>query len=1698
MRLIVLLLTLVIGLPLAAALLPAFGAAELDLPRCQAYADGRVASQATPEALQAAFAGEEGRARWATGEQAGPVCHHRVAFLTPVALGTLFTQFYTGPTQRTLQERRGRYISLLKPDAPYPGDVTNEAHWQVLPAGALKLLPPGTTTRALRFTAHFPGETWGATREFRWSAALAPTLCLAERYYSALSLGHAKISTKANAPESWLGTWRDPLPVAGLLTIDLAPIAVRVEALKATAGFPAPLAPESEWKRFPDVRGGGMRLQAFETPYTTKALRLTGPPLTTRSIYRLVVPLVALGTTADPPSLLPTPPPYRLTYPMPLDGFIALEIREKGSGTLVRRLVTEAARVKGPIEERWDLRDEAGETVPPGDYVWKAIARPPFTLTYELSVNNAGQPAWWAPTPGKGGGGWLADHGAPNCAAAQGNRLWFGSSCSEDGHSAIATDLEGNKLWGTYHLSWGFRGPDRIAVDERCAYLMTDSLIQRVDPTRDYTSRPIFTFAPSKTHPWNGNGADGSTLRGGLAARDGKLYVAVNTTPESWLVSAFPSDLIDPTRCQPVVFLNKGKGHRGGRGEKNYAENEYDELMKLYAAFLTDQMPEKTPSMAGAAIPSSTQAVFGDAPKEGRLANTLIVALKAPVPVGSVLIPDGRMKVFARKPGAPLPSGEAELADVDLGGGGEEDAEDDEDNWIPLQTLGRPGAPAVAVAPPGGVRTQALRYQATRLAYSQVMTHRLEDVAGTAERLFTEGARTPHGGWEATRTGPINAAKPAYLALVWPTPQTVRGLSLTYPKLGTISVELWSGPADADPKSALTTDARWERVALVQQEVKFNGYFFQPPTVRQVDFGRARTIRAVRLRWLAGAGEGGPQQLAGVQGILAYRQLGEDPPGLPEVLTERISILKLPAPDEDKREATVERHLAVPKPNNLAFDAAGTLYCASDGQIVTVPLRPEDTSRVVVSREKIVRPGSLTFDAAGLLYVVDAGPKVIKVFDPKTGALVRTIGTPGGQQLGKWEPARLDNPGQVAVDTLGRTWIADYSYQPKRIMRFAADGTPDKWFLGPTQYGGGGWMDERDRAVLYYHGMKFVVDWATKGWRLDSLVYRPGDPRSLRSPMPDRVVYYQDKRYLIGDYLAPSEVAVICQEQAGVAVPRAAMGKLDGWADVDARPDLLEAFGALDRTRYTFCWWDKSGDGRPQAAEVQLLERGLGMARAGNDLSFVGTGWRLRPMRVGPTGIPEYDVKSLESLAQLPGAGAINRNPWQTADGRIFHIGTRLLAADGKTERWTYPSPFSRHDGFYAAGFGFERPAGVLSQEHKPIGHFTLKNAQGGEEEYFVTNSDPGDWYCYSGDGMLVGCLFGGPAGYALRRWTMPAWEPGKVDLSDVRLPMEHYQGCVVKAEDGKVYAVAGHNHMSIVRIEGLEAVQRLSGPLTVTKSDVEAAQRWAIAKAQIEQVRAEPKVARLPAVPDAMQVNGSLEEWPEELFVSIHEFWQTSLTSRDFIVYAQGALAYDDEHLYIAVRTQDTSPNRNAAQDPKLLFKGGDAADITLGLDPGADPARTAPVPGDLRILLGMIKGKPAAVLYKPVDPTAPADRQALFTSPVGTNRMDRVELLAGADVAIVPAQEPWGAIIEAAIPWTALGVAPPKMGSKLRGDLGILQSDPNGTGTTSRRYWAGKSQTVVCDIPSESRLIPALWGEFYVSEPDKGVKFGPDEPEL
>ena len=142
-----------------------------------------------------------------------------------------------------------------------------------------------------------------------------------------------------------------------------------------------------------------------------------------------------------------------------------------------------------------------------------------------------------------------------------------------------------------------------------------------------------------------------------------------------------------------------------------------------------------------------------------------------------------------------------------------------------------------------------------------------------------------------------------------------------------------------------------------------------------------------------------------------------------------------------------------------------------------------------------------------------------------------------------------------------------------------------------------------------------------------------------------------------------------------------------------------------------------------------------------------------------------------------------------------------------------------------------------------------------------------------------------------------------------------------------------------------------------------------------------------------------------------------------------------------------------------------------------GADKKRPDGVKGDLRLSIGKLQGKNVAVMYRKV-----SDEKAPKTFYSGTCKggytMEFAKIID--DIKIeAKAVGPKAYVVEAAIPLKDLGVSL-KPGLKLRGDLGVTFSDPDGKDTNLRVYWSNQAGGIVADEVEELKMQPALWGEF------------------
>lgn len=1638
---------------------------DLDIEQCRAFVGREDLGPAALETLSALLGRTqiETRSAWSTGPQSAEVRHFRLAFKQPITLGSICT---FAPS-----------VSILRDAANYPGDVTDEKQWQSVEHGPVHPLARVTSARAVRFTYKVNNLPWDTTPH---ASKCDAVLLLAGRYWSPEMMGgqgRSKLkpppvtSGKSKKPpevlEQAMGYWPDARALAALAWLQPPTAGATYSYLPPSVTNHPRLADETQWQPLAlSSSSGGPGLLPIETPPLAQAFRVVGKlPAANPGANRLgLVALVPLADDETPPQSFIPPAPVSVEYQLPLSGFIAARLSD-ASGKHVRRLIAETPRAQGAVREAWDLTDDQGQTVTPGEYTLFGIVRPPLKLTYELTAYNPGQPAWNAPV--SGGGGWMADHSPPVACCAVGDQLFFSASGAEFGYGLIATDLQGTKVWSEHP------GALRLVSDGRSAYIVNNDHVTRIDPQQNFAHQQLFKFKYDEQLPGHATGYIHSD-RSGAAAKPGMLCVSYRSSPGAWVRSAFNTADVELKWVAPPIYPKK---------VHETALNPAEEVFSTFQA-----------------MTSSTNANFGDADTKGPLANTLVLPFNKEVPLGSMLVPTGTTEVWALRPGKTLPKAfqppdptldsnvasatkkSSALLDDLLG---DIESRFDSKTWVRLQTTGQE-RPELASSTEG-LTTRAVVFTGPtlrRLDYGLLLDRRYRDAASRAKFITAEGKVSKNGSWRFQRpaTRPISFSDPVTATLLWDQPAALRGCVVMRPlEWSGLAIDVWAGPVDQPlNEQALADDSQWREVHRHRQTRNHIKFSWHTNRVVTADFGEVVSTRALRLRYIEPPQGVGVQPRAfidgGFEALVALEPAGNDVTRTMS-LAQRVTVLSLP--DTEGREARVLGHIPLSGAGALAFDRSGDLFAASDQGIVRIRQLTQfsptpSVTDVVIAPAAAGSPRALAFHPDGRLFVLDGLTKRVKAFDIKTGREVLSFGG-APKSLGKWDPTKLVEPTAMTFDAEGKLWIVETNFQPKRISRWSAQGQFEKEILGPTHYGGGGMMDPRDRTVVNHLGMKFRLDYASRTSTLESRLAPYGGGYYLC----DRVAYVGEHRYLIGDrpVVTPfgdaGPTSVIAREVAGEAVPIVAAGVLGDWRELARNKALRDKSREFNALTTGFVWVDLDHDTQVQANEVQLIAQ-REVTRApyiGDDLSLNfrtrDVGFRLRAESIERDGSPRYDVSKTEDFPGLTHDAMI------TGRGETLVMGHTLFAADG-SKLWSYPDRYMSVQASYQTPWGFyDRPPGVLTGGFGTIGHFEIAG-----ETLFCVGGNNGDYYAFTRDGLLAATLVGGPRGYGRRFFSVPEYRPGETDLSDLRKTVEDFHGHVTRAEDGHVYAIAGKNHVTVIRVDGLEKLQRFEGRCTVTADDLERTRRWLQEKARVEQFlsRSGPKVLSVITLAKPPTIDGDLvADWPHAESVTIKELHGPDGKET---AHWKAQLAFDSQYLYVAGSSSDHSPLINRANDLKTLFQKGDALDLHLGLDPQADPARGEAVIGDVRLVFSVVNDEPVCMLYRYRSQGPSTVEPTVFRSPVGEITIDEVRSLGEAKIAFKRLQQYW--TIEAAIPWSALGHKAPTKSLSLRGDLGAIESDPQGVTTIARYYWANQSQVILSDLPGEARVQPALWGEF------------------
>lgn len=1338
---------------------------------------------------------------------------------------------------------------------------------------------------------------------------------------------------------------------------------------------------------------------------------------------------VALLLLSSPPQSHAAASLPQIAYDLPEAGKVALVINDT-QGRRVRNLLAEADRQAGPNREPWDGCDDKGNPAPPGEYTVQGTVTPPLKLAYEFTLNNAGTVPWWRNVdngnPMREKGGWMSDHSAPWDVATCGNLVFLSADATEHGNSLNVIDLDGKQVWATRWF--GLAGARFVAADTGWVYVGAEGSwignkfqLIALSP-RSFEFKTLAEFGFDKPEAGRGGGLSG------LAAHEGKVAAAFNGPLADVMGSAVAADALD-----------------------------------FQVTKLNTLQPAQAAAILRCAAPGQPW-VNWPLPADCMLH----VAWRKPCEIGAVLSPH-RLEISSLKLDAAYPGDPAKDSD-----------------WEPLEPGPSNTAMNVYTAPAGRL-TAALRVRVldavTPRAWTEPETARrpgaaapkwftglrilrpaLRGLAPNASCTAGSGTVFEGGAWENVQAADITPEQPAIYTLTPAEPTLCRAFVVRDPFFVAADVEI-----------AATPGGPWIRCGELKVELPWRRAY----TEATFDFHRDTTVAALRLKVTQPAvsqnadakrrtgGRGNVCSLGGV----TLLGLDSFDLALPPDLGQRITIF---SGDDGK----ILQQISISSPGALEFTPDGRLLAVSGTQVVQVPLdggTPVPLTGGTGSDR--IQPKGLTVAPDGSLFVADGADNTVKQFSAD-GKYVRTIGKPGGLDVGPYDPAHMSAPMGLALDSRGRLWVAEQEWRPKKVSVWSlTDPTPSltAFYIGGPPYGGDYMFpDPRNPSRFFFEGMEFEADWTTGKSHIKNIVWRGGKGLSWGNAVPSRPVYYHNRLYLVsepqyfydGFQVAGYRVVAQYDEKRGQAIPVAAAGMADNWPPL-RDPALVKALGTGPLGRQAFIWSDLNCNERIEPEEIQLKADNPDVWRfwtwhihMGYDLALQFHGTCLDPVKLltkGEKAVPVYSFDKTRPSPKAAGAPTVAygdnyHSMGVTRDDRIIELSS-IISVKPRTGEplWTYPAPWP---GTQLSGKAPPPKAGQVSGQLGVMGTAVLP----GIGEIFAVVCDKGDICVFTTDGLFVARLFRDNR-YG-RSWNFPEARRG-MEVGDVSINGEHFGGTFTQMKDGRILLVVGHNHNSVVRVDGLDRIRRFSAKVTLG-AEPQAGQPAA-------NVTSPPPPSTTLTVPrdPGVTVDGVLKEWPETAFVTLNG--------------VEGhvgriAAAWNDERLCLAFEVHGRPAMQNEGDDPGMLFKNGDSVDLQLGPDPKAEAGRADAAPGDLRLSISLFEGKPLGVLYRYRVPGSPESERRTFASPVASVVVDAIERI-DADIRIV-ADGFDVYVVEAAIPWKSLHTAPPAAGTAWRGDLGILYASEGGGKVAERLYWANRETGLVSDVPGELRVHPNLWG--------------------
>jgi hypothetical protein len=365
--------------------------------------------------------------------------------------------------------------------------------------------------------------------------------------------------------------------------------------------------------------------------------------------------------------------------------------------------------------------------------------------------------------------------------------------------------------------------------------------------------------------------------------------------------------------------------------------------------------------------------------------------------------------------------------------------------------------------------------------------------------------------------------------------------------------------------------------------------------------------------------------------------------------------------------ASVAQVTTVTAPVSVSAATDGTVYAISQGAVVSLT-RSAPTPVTVIAASALTAPWRISVDPAnGDLWVAENSDRAggsthhqVKRFS-KSGALLRTYGAPAGRQDGAYVPTDFRGITDITADGQGGFLIAEKWYAPRRVARFAGDGSVLREWYGAQQYGVAGAPEPGDPTHAWFHVnaptgqiglVRTEIDLVSKTWKiLETYTIAISNSLAGQNVNGSLIAFAHNGRI----YLSAGNIGTLWLAVYDPAAKRLRICNASGNAFKDGSWQIPSAIRPTNgSTPGSFLWNDLNDDGVASLDEMTWNVYTGGVIRQTN-LELVSlpvaTGFypgpRYLPTRVTAGGTPVYGASTgTQAKWREPAGGATDEyNP---------------------------------------------------------------------------------------------------------------------------------------------------------------------------------------------------------------------------------------------------------------------------------------------------------------------------------------------------------------------------------------------------------------------------------------------------------------------